>query len=70
MKDVGGIQTLFENSICPVPSGNGEGAKDVGGVRVPDGQKGVSGSMPQVNGVSLRDDSSPGLNRPPHMAGS
>ena len=70
MKDVGGIQTVFDNAICPVPSGSGDGAKDVGGVSIPDGQKGTSGEMPEVSGVSLKDDSSPGLSRPSGMAGS
>lgn len=70
MKDVNGIQTLFENAICPCPTGSGDGVKDVGGVSVPDGQKGVSGEMPEVSGVSLRDDQSPGTSRPSGMAGS
>lgn len=70
MKEIGGIQTLFEDAICPYPSGSGDGAKDIGGVSIPDGQKGTSGEMPEVSGVSLKDDASPGLSRPPHMAGS
>lgn len=71
MKEFGGIQSTFENAICPVPSGSGDGAKDVGGVSIPDGQKGVSGQMPEVSGVSIKDDASPSASsRPPHMSGS
>jgi len=70
MKEMGGIQTLFDNAICPVPGGDGDGAKDVGGVSIPDGQKGVTGQMPEVSGVSLDGDSSPGLSRPSNMPGS
>lgn len=70
MKEFGGIQSTFDNAICPVPDGQGDGAKDVGGVSIPDGQKGTSGKMPEVSGVSLKDDASPGLSRPAHMAGS
>ncbi len=70
MKNVNGIQTVFDNSICPVPGGQGDGAKDVGGVSIPDGQKGVTGQMPEVMGVSMAGDASPGTSRPPHMAGS
>lgn len=70
MKEFGGIQTPFDNAICPVPSGDGDGAKDVGGVSIPDGQKGTRGEMPEVNGVSVRDDSAPGTSRPSGMAGS
>lgn len=70
MKNVNGIQTVFDNAICPVPSGQGDGAKDVGGVSIPGGQKGVTGQMPEVSGVSIAGDSAPGTGRPPHMAGS
>lgn len=70
MKEFGGIQSPFDNAICPVPGGEGVGAKDVGGVSIPDGVKGTSGEMPEVNGVSLKDDSAPGTSRPPHMSGS
>lgn len=70
MKSFGGIQSPFEDAICPVPSGSGDGAKDVGGVSIPDGIKGTSGSMPEVSGVSVKDDASPGTGRPPGMAGS
>jgi hypothetical protein len=70
MKDVNGIQTLFDSAICPVPSGSGDGAKDVGGVSIPDGQKGTGGEMPEVSGVSLPDDRSTGGKRPGDMAGS
>lgn len=70
MKDMGGIQTPFDNAICPVPSGAGDGAKDVGGVSIPDGVKGTSGQMPEVSGVSLKDDAAPGTSRPSGMAGS
>lgn len=72
MKNVNGIQTLFDNAICPVPSpGGGAGVKDVGGVSIPDGQKGTSGEMPEVSGVSLKDDdAASGPARPSHMAGS
>ena len=65
MKEMGGIQTLFDNAICPVPTpGGGDGVKDVGGVSIPEGQKGTQGQMPEVSGVSLKDDSAPGTKRP------
>lgn len=71
MKEFGGIQSPFDNAICPVPSaGGGVGTKDVGGVAVPDGQKGTTGEMPEVSGVSLPDDKGPGTSRPSGMPGS
>lgn len=71
MKEVNGIQTPFDNAICTPPSaGGGQGAKDVGGVAIPEGTKGTSGEMPEVNGVGLPDDSGAGLKRPSGMSGS
>lgn len=71
MKDVNGIQTTFDNAICPVPTpGGGQGATDVGGVSLRDGQKGSTTEMPQVSGVKLSGDASPGTSRPSGMAGS
>ncbi|HET9258273.1 MAG TPA: hypothetical protein VFO16_24170 [Pseudonocardiaceae bacterium] len=65
MKNVNGIQTVFDNAICPVPTpGGGVGVKDVGGVTIPDGQKGTTGEMPEVSGFSLPDDNAPGRSRP------
>ena len=71
MKEFGGIQSVFENAICPVPSaGGGVGATDVGGVAVPEGMKGTTGQMPEVSGVTVKDDTAPGPTRPSGMAGS
>lgn len=65
MKEMGGIQTLFDNAICPVPSpGGGAGVTDTGGVSIPDGQKGVTGQMPEVSGMKIEGDDSPGTKRP------
>lgn len=64
-KDFGGIQSPFMDAICPVSgAGSGDGVKDVGGVNIPDGMKGTTGEMPEVSGVSLPDDKSPGTSRP------
>lgn len=63
-KEFGGIQSLFDNAICPVPGGTGDGAMNVGGVDIRDGQKQTAGSADLPNatmGVSLRDDSGPGM---------
>jgi len=70
MKNVNGIDTPFDTAIFspPSPSG-GVGTKDVGGVTIPDGQKGTTGEMPEVNGVTLPNDKAPGRSRP-DMAGS
>lgn len=74
MNNYGGIQSPFDNAICPVPGGEGNGAKDVGGVSLQDGQKQTSssvGDLPNATmGVSLADDSAPGMKRPSGMAGS
>lgn len=72
MKNFGGIQSPFDDAICPVPgAGSGASVTDVGGVDVKDGMKGTQGEMPEVSGVTLRDDSAAhGPARPPHMAGS
>lgn len=70
MKDVNGIQTPFDNAIVPVPGGKGVGATDIGGVNIPDGQKGVSGDMPEVSGVTLPDTDNPGTGRPSGISGS
>lgn len=70
-KEFGGIQSPFDNAICPVPSaGGGDGVKDVGGVSIPDGMKGTTGEMPEVSGVNLPDAKAPGTSRPPDMSGS
>lgn len=74
MKDFGGIQSVFDNAVCPVPGGDGVATKTTGGVDLRYGQKGTSGgelpASSNVTTVRVEGESAPGLKRPSGMAGS
>lgn len=55
--NVNGIQTVFNQHVCPVPGMSGDGATDVNGVDIKDGMAGTSRTMPEVNGVNVKGDS-------------
>lgn len=51
--DVNGIQTVFNQHVCPVPGMSGANATQVNGVDIAGGQAGSPRTMPEVNGVSV-----------------
>lgn len=60
MKNVNGIQTLFEDAICPTPGGKGDRASSDPGVPVRDAPA-ATGSVvgPMTQTVSVEGENSP-----------
>ncbi len=60
--DFGGIKSLFEDAICPVPSGSPSYSAQMNGENIPDGQMRTSpGDLPEVTFDKGIDDApSPG----------
>lgn len=75
MKDFGGISSLFDNAIVPVPGANEQaGGGTKGGVDIPEGMKqsapGETGTHVTTQTLPGESGASTGPARPKGMAGS
>jgi hypothetical protein len=60
MKNVNGIQTLFEDAICPTPSGKGDMASSDPGVPVRDAPSATSSVVgPMTQTVQVKGENNP-----------